>query len=442
MMNELIAVSTGLLAGTVTGIVPGAGVMVAMIVATPLLMSFDIIQLLLFYMSLASMVQFTGTIPAVYLGIPGETNSLPAVIEGTKFNKRKLAKLAIGISAIGSVLGSVVAVLVTFILISLLTGHMTMFFANGTKFFLYLFIIGFCLTVYNKKNILINLLLCLLGFALSMPGENDISPDFRFTLGIEDMQFGIPLIPVLIGFLIFPTILKMFHTEDKGQFLPNINVNFKKVLNYFSKKCIPSALRGSVLGYFCGFVPGVSTVLSTNASYSFEKKLHPNNPSKLLVASETANNSGQFASMLPLLLIGIPITGSEIVLYSLLVDAGWSPFQFDNVSINAEMIFKQIVPWFVVANIVGLIVAWPLARKILQTFANTKKIMVVILAVGMLCLNTYLGILDYRVWFYTACLIVFCCVGYFLKNYETIPLIFMFILGNDIEGVFYRQWLI
>ena len=42
-MNELIAVSTGLLAGTITGIVPGAGVMVAMIVASPLLMSFDVL---------------------------------------------------------------------------------------------------------------------------------------------------------------------------------------------------------------------------------------------------------------------------------------------------------------------------------------------------------------------------------------------------------------
>ena len=83
-MNELIAVSTGLFAGTITGIVPGAGVMVAMIVASPLLMHFDVLQLLLFYMSLASMVQFTGTIPAVYLGVPGETNSLPAVIEGTQ----------------------------------------------------------------------------------------------------------------------------------------------------------------------------------------------------------------------------------------------------------------------------------------------------------------------------------------------------------------------
>ena len=441
-MNELIAVSTGLFAGTITGIVPGAGVMVAMIIATPLLMHFDIIQLLLFYMSLASMVQFTGTIPAVYLGVPGETNSLPAVIEGTKFNKRKMAKLAIGICAVGSVLGSLVAVAITYGLLSVLVEHMTVFFSNATKFYLYLFIIAFCLLVYNKKNILVNLSLCAVGFMLSVPGESDISPDFRYTFGIEDLQFGIPLIPVLIGFLIVPTIAKMISSSNPNVFLPNVDIGFCKVIKFFKNKCIPSSLRGSVIGYLCGFVPGVSTVLSTNASYSFEKKLHPNNPGKLLVSSETANNSGQFASMLPLLLIGIPITGSEIVLYSMLVDAGWSPFQFDNVSNNADMIFRQIVPWFVVANIVGLVIAWPLAKKVLNVFANSKKYMIVILGIGMLILNTYLGILDYRVWLYTSCLLVFSCIGLLIKKYETVPLIFMFILGNDMEGVFFRQMLI
>jgi len=441
-MNELIAVSTGLLAGTITGIVPGAGVMVAMIVATPLLMHFDIIQLLLFYMSLASMVQFTGTIPAVYLGVPGETNSLPAVIEGTKFNKRKMAKLAIGICAVGSVLGSLVAVAITYGLLSVLIEHMTVFFSNATKFYLYLFIIAFCLLVYNKKNILVNLSLCAFGFMLSVPGESDISPDFRYTFGIEDLQFGIPLIPVLIGFLIVPTIAKMFSSSNSSVFLPNIDIGFCKVIKYFRKKLIASSLRGSIIGYLCGFVPGVSTVLSTNASYSFEKKLHPSNPGKLLVSSETANNSGQFASMLPLLLIGIPITGSEIVLYSMLVDAGWSPFQFDNVSNNADMIFRQIVPWFVVANIVGLIIAWPLARQVLNVFAKSKKYMIVMLGIGMLVLNTYLGILDYRVWLYTICLFVFSCMGLLIKKHETVPLIFMFILGNDMEGVFFRQMLI
>ena len=441
-MNELIAVSTGLFAGTITGIVPGAGVMVAMIVATPLLMHFDIIQLLLFYMSLASMVQFTGTIPAVYLGVPGETNSLPAVIEGTKFNKRKMAKLAIGICAVGSVLGSLVAVAITYGLLSVLIEHMTVFFSNATKFYLYLFIIAFCLLVYNKKNILVNLSLCAVGFMLSVPGESDISPDFRYTFGIEDLQFGIPLIPVLIGFLIVPTIAKMFSSSNSNVFLPNIDIGFCKVIKYFRKKLIGSSLRGSIIGYLCGFVPGVSTVLSTNASYSFEKKLHPSNPGKLLVSSETANNSGQFASMLPLLLIGIPITGSEIVLYSMLVDAGWSPFQFDNVANNADMIFRQIVPWFVVANIVGLIIAWPLARQVLNVFAKSKKYMIVMLGIGMLVLNTYLGILDYRVWLYTVCLFVFSCMGLLIKKHETVPLIFMFILGNDMEGVFFRQMLI
>ena len=441
-MNELIAVSTGLFAGTITGIVPGAGVMVAMIVATPLLMHFDIIQLLLFYMSLASMVQFTGTIPAVYLGVPGETNSLPAVIEGTKFNKRRMAKLAIGICAVGSVIGSIVAVVITFGLLSVLVEHMTVFFSNSTKFYLYIFIIAFCLLVYNKRNILVNLVLCVMGYVLSMPGESDITSGFRYTFGIDDLRFGIPLLPVLIGFLIVPTLAKMFSTSNSNVFSPNSDVGFLRVTKHFFKNFMPSSLRGSVIGYLCGFVPGVSTVLSTNASYSFEKKLYPNTPGKLLVASETANNSGQFASMLPLLLIGIPITGSEIVLYSMLVDAGWSPFQFDNVSNNADMIFKQIVPWFVVANIVGLVIAWPLARQVLNVFAHSKKYMIAILAIGMLILNTYLGVLDYRVWLYTTCLLVFGCIGFFIKKYETVPLIFMFILGNDIEGVFYRQMLI
>ena len=441
-MEELIAVSTGLIAGIITGIVPGAGVTVAMVLAAPLLMSFDVMQLLLFYMALASMVQFTGTIPAVYLGVPGETNSLPAVIEGTKFNRRKMAKLAIGVCAVGSVIGSVIAVAITFGLVSFLTDHVTVFFSNATKFYLYIFIIAFCLLAYNKKNITVNLLLCVIGFALSMPGESDIHPDFRYTMGIDDLQFGVPLMPVLIGFLIVPTMSKMLVGTNPNVFMPSVDPGLCKVMHYFRRRMIPSTMRGSVVGYLCGFVPGVSTVLSTNASYSLEKKLHPHSPGKQLVSSETANNSGQFASMLPLLLIGIPITGSEIVLYSMLVDAGWSPFQFDNVANNADMIFEQIVPWFVVANIVGLIIAWPLARQILRLFANDKKYMIAILAVGVLLLNTYLGILDYRVWLYTVCLIVFSCVGLLLKKHETVPLIFMFILGNDIEGVFFRQMLI
>jgi len=440
-MEELIAVSLGLFAGTVTGIVPGAGVTVAMVIATPMLMGFDVTQLLLFYMALASMVQFTGTIPAVFLGVPGETNSLPAVIEGTKFNRRMMSQLAVGVSAVGSVLGSVIAVALTFLLLSFLIGHVSIFFSNNTKFYLYIFVIVFCVLVYNRGRILINITLSLIGFGLSLPGESDISSNLRYTMGMEDLQFGVPLMPVLIGFLIVPTLYKMYNDHQQLKQFKGNNVAFEKVLVYFVR-CLPSSVRGSVIGYLCGFVPGVNTILATNTSYSVEKRLNPNSPGRQLVASETANNSGQFASMLPLLLIGIPITGSEVILYSLLVDAGWSPFQFDNVANNADMIFRDIVPWFVFANLVGLLVAWPFAKQILRLFTTSKKYVIILLAIFMIGLNTYLGIQDYRTVLYTICLIVFGCTGLLLRKHEPIPLIFMFILGNDIEAVFFRQWLI
>ena len=437
----MIAVSLGLFAGTVTGIVPGAGVTVAMVIATPMLMGFDVTQLLLFYMALASMVQFTGTIPAVFLGVPGETNSLPAVIEGTKFNRRMMSQLAVGVSAVGSVLGSVIAVALTFLLLSFLIGHVSVFFSNNTKFYLYIFVIVFCVLVYNRGNVLINITLCLTGYALSLPGESDISSNIRYTLNIDDLEFGVPLMPVLIGFLIVPTLYKIYNDHQRVKQFKGNDVAFKKVLVYFMR-CLPSSIRGSVIGYLCGFMPGVNTILATNTSYSVEKRLNRNSPGRQLVASETANNSGQFASMLPLLLIGIPITGSEVILYSLLVDAGWSPFQFDNVANNADMIFREIVPWFVLANLVGLLVAWPFAKQILRMFTASKKYVIISLAIFMIVLNTYLGIQDYRTVLYTICLIVFGCVGLLIRKHEPVPLIFMFILGNDIEAVFLRQMLI
>ena len=298
----------------------------------------------------------------------------------------------------------------------------------------------FCLFVYNKKNIAINLCLCALGILLSFPGESDLYPGFRFTFGIDDSKYGIPLMPLLIGFIVVPNLFKIKSIKDH-KISKQMRIGFNVVIKSFSTK-LSSALRGSIVGYFCGLVPGVTTVLSTNASYSLEKKINKNNSTKQLIASETANNSGQFASMLPLLLIGIPITGSEVILYSMLIDAGWSPFQFSNLTSNIDLIFKQIVPWFVLVNIIGVVIAWPLSKIILKVLTVDKSFIVIVIGLIVIILNLYIGMIDYRPLAYTLYLIIFSCCGILLRQYETVPLIFMFILGNEIEGVFFRQFLL
>ena len=439
-MEQLIAVIFGICVGTITGVIPGIGVLVAMVLSTPFIMHWDIVSLLLFYMSVASMVQFTGTVPSIYLGVPGETNSLPAVIEGTKHSRKGLAQLGIGLSAIGSVLGSMVAVLLTWLAIESMSKYMVFFFSNQVKFSIYVIIILFCIFVYNKKNFLLNLILCMIGFALSMPGESDISPGFRFWFGITDLKYGIPLMPILIGLLVVPNLFKL-KTIKNNKIVNQMTISFARVCMAFKSKIL-SSLRGSVIGFFCGLVPGVTTVLATNASYSLEKKLHKNNSSRQLLASETANNAGQFSSMLPLLLIGIPITGSEVVLYSLLIDAGWSPFQFDNLDNNITMIFSTIVPWFVLVNVIAILIAWPFAKQLLKIVGMNKNILIATIITIVILLNLYVGILDYRAGPYMIYLLLFSVCGIMFRNTETVPLIFMFILGNEIEGVFYRQFLI
>ena len=439
-MEQLIAVAFGIGVGVVAGVIPGIGVLLSMVICTPILLTMDIVSLLLFYMSVASMVQFTGTVPSVYLGIPGETNSLPAVIEGTKHTRRGQAALAIGVAALGSVIGSVVAVLVTWMLLGWLTEHMVVFFANDVKFYIYSMVIVFSIWAYNNKNYLVNAGLCLLGFLLSLPGENDITPGFRYTLGIDDLKYGIPLMPVLIGFIVVPNLVKLKDVEHSTIVNQQI-IQFVTVSKEFFTR-ITSSIRGSIIGYFCGLVPGVTTVLSTNTSYSVEKRLHKDDSTRQLIASETANNSGQFASMLPLLLLGIPITGSEVVLYSLLIDAGWSPFQFNNIPENIQLIFGQIVPWFMFVNVVALMIAWPFAKHILSILRFNKTTMMIVLGLIVLATNTYMGYLDYRVWAYTVYLVLFGLLGLALRRFELVPAIFMFILGSGIEAVYYRQFLL
>ena len=88
---------------------------------------------------------------------------------------------------------------------------------------------------------------------------------------------------------------------------------------------IGSSIRGSLIGSFIGFVPHVGTSVGTNLSYAFERYLgkrkgtyRDDGDVKSLISAETSNNATNMTGLMPLLLIGIPISGSETLLLSLI----------------------------------------------------------------------------------------------------------------------------
>ena len=86
--SALINTLLGCLAGTLAGIMPGTGLLVALVCAYPYLITLDLIGILCFYIGLANLAQFTGSVTAIYFGVPGETNSVPSVVEGHALSKK------------------------------------------------------------------------------------------------------------------------------------------------------------------------------------------------------------------------------------------------------------------------------------------------------------------------------------------------------------------
>jgi TctA family transporter len=62
----------GVLAGSVSGLIPGVGNFVLMLLLYPFLGSLSINELIIFYSSMATISQYIGSIPATLYGIPGE----------------------------------------------------------------------------------------------------------------------------------------------------------------------------------------------------------------------------------------------------------------------------------------------------------------------------------------------------------------------------------
>ena len=83
-MDFTIAVILGIIAGTFAGLLPGVGATVIVLILFPIFLTFDPINIIVCFVSLYSMTQYVGSVPALLLGVPGEASSLPAVVEGQK----------------------------------------------------------------------------------------------------------------------------------------------------------------------------------------------------------------------------------------------------------------------------------------------------------------------------------------------------------------------
>lgn len=420
----------GVAVGTLAGLMPGIGIFASLLICYPWMLQLSVAEAFSFYLALATTTQYIGSVSATIFGVPGEASSLPAVTEGNTLYNKGLGGDAIS----GAALGSLLAGLSTVLFLALLSpyfDYVHRLFSTYAQAIV-LLLITLIIIITANKNMLISFGLASFGFYLGTIGcdSTDSAGICNIPFPYVELHTGLPLVSVLGALFVFPQMFKAYEISSSHSSI-SYSFSFISQLKQFIKN-ISSSIRGLVVGFILGFTPGASTVLSSNAAHRLEIFLQKNYKQgnyKALVGAESANNSAAFTTLMPLFILALPLTASEALFYDIMSIKG---FTFDNV-LNKDFFFNVVIYNMIIINILAFLVAWPFAKYVSILY----KIPYLFICSVVFCLLIYvmwiLGAKYFQSWYFLQVFFCLLPIGYLLRKYDLIPLIFVFILQDKLH---------
>jgi putative tricarboxylic transport membrane protein len=194
-------------------------------------------------------------------------------------------------------------------------------------------------------------------------------------------------------------------------------------------------VRGSLIGFFLGILPGGGAILASFVSYAVEKRF-ARNPERFgngaiegVAAPESANNSAASGAFIPLLTLGIPSNVLMAILIGALMIHGIPPGPM--LMKEHPDVFWGVIASMYVGNIMLLVLNLPLIGlwvKILRVPPSILFPLVLLFCVIGAYAENY-SIID------VGMMLFFGVAGYFLRKfeYEPAPLVLAFVLGPLME---------
>jgi putative tricarboxylic transport membrane protein len=175
-------------------------------------------------------------------------------------------------------------------------------------------LILFSLTIIagvSGDRMLLGLVSAVLGLLLATVGLDLVYGTNRFTFNEPSLMGGLNFIAVLIGLFAIPEILAMvLNPRAHETAVRTLGRKSASFADY--RRCLPSILRGSVIGVVLGSIPGIGAAPSAFLSYSEARRRSPNRENfgkgeiEGVAASEAGNNGVAGATLIPLLALGVP----------------------------------------------------------------------------------------------------------------------------------------
>jgi len=372
------------------------------------------------------------------VNIPGEAASVVTCLDGYQMALKGRAGPALGIAAFGSFIAGTFAVIALTFVGPFLSN---LALAFGPPEYFSLMIVGITVLTYLSSGSMIKaLMMAGIGLVLSGVGMDTISGQYRFTFNIQSLLEGVGIVPVAMGLFGISEVLLNLETEIKRDILTTRVKNLFPSLKDWAES-IWSIIRGTVLGFFLGIIPGGGAVVASFASYAIEKKVsnHPEEFGKGAIQGvagpESANNSAAGGSFIPLLTLGIPANPVMAILLGALMIHGLQPGPL--LMTKAPDLFWGTIVSMYIGNGMLLVLNLPLIPmwvKVLKVpYYLLYPLILLFCLIGAYSLEN--SIADIII------MLIFGILGFLMKKfrYDGAPMILALVLGQKLETSFRRS---
>lgn len=440
LINGLIAVFSlhnlfycfmGTVLGTLVGVLPGLGPSSTLAILLPITVFLEPTGAIIMLAGLCYGAMYGGSTTSILVNIPGEPASVATCFDGYQMTREGRAGQALWIAAVGSFIAGTLGV-VGMSVIGPEIAKLALRFGPpeycGLLFFSLTMIISLSGASLSK-----GIAVGLLGMFLSTVGLDPLTGIARLKFGSIQMMLGFDIIPVVVGLFGISQILESVD-RGEGQIYEGA---LGKMMPGGAEliKGLKASVRGTLIGFPLGLIPGMTTALTAFLAYDVEKRVS-RYPEKFgtgviegVAAPEAANNATSQAGFIPLFSLGLPTAPSMAIVLAALMVHGLKP---------GPTLFSQdtLFVWTVIAsmyigNAMCLILNLPLvglwARISLIPYKYLAPIILAVCVVGAYSPRNSM--------FDVAVSLIFGVIGFAMKkaDWPLPPLILGVILGPMFE---------
>lgn len=445
--STVLYIAFGVFLGLVVGAIPGLSAPIAIALAVPLTYQMDMITAIGFLVGINKGGFFGGSISAILLNAPGTAESALTACEGYPMAKKgkglKAIKYALASSCFGDGLSTLVLFLAAAPLASLAL-HM------GPSEICAIITFALALiALLDAGSFAKGLIATSLGMLLGTVGMDPASGMPRLTMDMYQLERGIPITVLGIGFLALPSLIlqsqpkNRFSEDSEGAVHLDVNkdANTLGIREFFSH--IKNLLRSSSIGIAIGALPGIGATFASFVAYGVAKNnatqsdsFGKGNPDGI-VATESANNAVIGASLIPLFTLGIPGNVATALLIGAFIMHGVSPgpLMFENHTSTIYGIYSTMILSNIFLFVLGLF-----SLKLFIRVLSFPRAIILPTTMTMCLLGVYMAEQSF---FMVQVMLGFAIFGLFFRllEFSLVPFIIGFILSPMFELSFQQAYI-